>query len=235
MDKKIKNESIEYILSRGLVKPQTAKERMGEMLRNMGFRFIFWDTGYTLLFAAVTLAVVLGLFHFAPADYSRSVAVAVAPLFFLLITMFAETAEKLGELYKLKQTCRYTIRQITALRVICYSMMGFLFTGVIATVSTDNLYEFLSLFPLCLSALFLCAILNISLMRLFHGKWVNAMFSAVWVFANTVVPFSLGERWEMFLLEVPTAFSVALAVTGGAILICQTTKMLSEVKKYAVA
>ena len=235
MNEKTKNASIEYILSQGLVKPQRARERIAEMLRTIGFRFIFWDTGYSLFFTAVTLVVVLVLFSFAPDDYRYSASIAVAPLFFLLITMFAETSERACELYELKQTCRYTIHQVTALRVICYSGVGFVFTVVIAIISTDSGYEFFSLFPLCLSALFLCAILSISFMRLLHGKWVNAVFSAVWVFVNTVIPFSLGEKWEMILREMPIAFSVVLAILGGAVLAYQVSKMLSEVKKYAIA
>ena len=235
MDKKTKNASIEYILSLGLVKPQTARERIEEMLRIIGFRFIFWDTGYSLFFAAVTLAGVLVLFSFAPDDYRCSAAIAVAPLVFLLINMFAETSERVCGLYELKQTCRYTIQQVTALRVICYSVVGFVFTAVIATISTDSGYEFLSLFPLCLSALFLCATLSISFMRFLHGKWVNAVFSAGWVFVNIVIPFSLGEKWEAILREMPIAFSLVLAILGGVALAYQISKMLSEVKKYAIA
>ncbi|MVO99213.1 hypothetical protein [Paenibacillus lutrae] len=235
MDKKTKSASIEYILSQGLVKPQTTIERIVEMLRTLGLRTIFWDTGYSLVFSAVTLAVVLVLFGFAPDDYRFSAAIAVAPLVFLLITMFAETTERTGGLYELKQTCRYTIRQITALRVICYSVLGFVFTTVITTISTDSGYEFLSLFPICLSALFLCATLSISFLRFLHGKWVNALFSAVWVFVNIVIPFSLGEKWETTLREMPIAFSVVLAVLGGAALSYQISKMMAGVKKYAIA
>lgn len=235
MDKKTKNASIEYILSQGLVKTQTVRERIAEMLRTIGFRFIFWDTGYSLFFTAVTLAVVLVLFSFAPDDYRYSSSITVAPLFFLLITMFAETSERACGLYELKQTCRYTIQQVTALRVICYSVVGFMFTVVIAIISSDSGYEFFSLFPLCLSALFICAILSLSLMRFFHGKWVNAVFSVVWIFVNTVIPFLLGKKWEMILRDMPTAFSVVLAILGGALLAYQVSKMLSEVKKYAIA
>ena len=234
MNEKVKNASIEYILSQGLVKPQTARERIAEMLRTIGFRFIFWDTGYSLFFAAVTLAVVLVLFSLVPERYRCSAAVAVAPLLFLLITLFAETSERACGLYELKQTCRYTIRQITALRVIGYSVVGSVFTAVVAATSVDSGYEFLSLFPLCLSALFFCAVLGLSAMRFLHGKWVNASFSAVWVFVNIALPFSLGEKWEAILREMPIAFSVALAVLGAAVLAYQISKMLSEVKKYAV-
>lgn len=235
MNKKTKNASIEYILSQGLVKPQTLRERIAEMLHTIGFRFIFWDTGYSLFFAAVTLACVLVLFSFAPDDYHCSAAVAVAPLFFLLITLFTETSERACGLYELKQTCRYTIQQITALRVICYSVVGTVFTAIIAAISTDSVYEFLSLFPLCLSALFICAVLGLSIMRFLHGKWVNAVFSTVWVFVNIALPFSLGERWETILREMPIVFSILLAVLGAVVLVYQISKMLSEVKKYAVA
>ncbi|MFX3635569.1 MAG: hypothetical protein ACE3L7_00640 [Candidatus Pristimantibacillus sp.] len=235
MDKKTKNTSINYILSQGLVKPQTSRERIAEMLRNIGFRFLFWDIGYSLFFALVTLAGVLVLFSFAPDDYRFSATIAVTPLVFLLINMFAETSERTCGLYELKQTCRYTIQQVSALRVICYSVVGFVFTAVIATISTDNGYEFLSLFSLCLSALFLCATLSISFMRFLHGKWVNAIFSAGWVFINIVIPFSLEERWEAILREIPIALSVLLAVLGAAALVYQISKMLLEVKRYAVA
>lgn len=235
MDKKTKNASIEYILSQGLVKPQTARERIAEMLRTIGFRFIFWDAGYSLFFTAVTLAVVLVLFSFVPDDYRYSASIAVAPLFFLLITMFAETSERACGLYELKQTCRYTIQQVTALRVICYSVVDFLFTVVIAIISTDSGYEFFSLFPLCLSALFLCAILSISFTRFLHSKWVNAVFSVAWVFVNTVIPFLLGAKWETILRDMPIVFSVVLAILGGAVLAYQVSKMLLEVKKYAIA
>ena len=72
-------------------------------------------------------------------------------------------------------------------------------------------------------------------MRFFHGKWTNAVFSAVWIFVNTVIPFLLGKRWETILRDMPIAFSVVLAILGGAVLAYQVSKMLLEVKKYAIA
>lgn len=235
MNEKVKNASIESILAQGLVKPQTARERMTEMARALGLRFLFWDTGYSLFFAVLTLTAVLVLFILAPDAYRSSAAVAVAPLLFLFATLFAETSERFSGLYELKQTCRYTIRQITAMRVTCYSVLGSAFTAVIAAVSADNGYEFLSLFPLCLSALFICAVLALSVMHMLHGKWVNAAFSAAWVFVNIALPFSFGDKWEAILREMPLAFSIVLAVLGAAVLAYQISNMLREVKNDAVA
>lgn len=235
MNEEEKDASIAFILSQGIVKKQTAKDRIAEMLRTIGFRFLFWDKGYSLFFAALATAGALALFILVPSDYRYSAAIAVAPLLFLLVTLFAETSERADGLYELKQTCHYTIRQITALRVISYSVVGSLFTAVIAAISADSRYEFLSLFPLCLSALFICGVLSLSVMRHWHGKWVNGIFSAVWVFGNIALPFSIGKGWESILREMPIVISVALAMLGAVILACQISNMLVGGKKNAVA
>ncbi|SDS23258.1 hypothetical protein SAMN05444162_1017 [Paenibacillaceae bacterium GAS479] len=235
MNEKNKSASIEFILSHGLVKPLTARERIVEMARSLGLRFIFWDTGYSLFFAALTLAGILVPFSLAPDDYRCSAAVAVAPLLFLTAILFAETSERGDGLYELKQTCRYTIRQITALRVICYSIIGSAFTAVVAAISADNGYEFLTLLPLCLSALFVCAVLALFSMHILQGRWVYAAFSAGWIFLNIAIPFSLGEKWEDMLREIPIAYSIVLSVLGAAALTCQILKMLQEVKNHAIA
>jgi hypothetical protein len=234
MNEQEKNASIEYILSKGLVTPQTAWERLTEMTRTIGFRYIFWDTGYSLFFAAVTLAIVLALFIIVHDDYRYSASVTVAPLMFLLITVFTETSERASGLYELKQTCRYTICQITALRVACYSVLGAAFTTVIAVISAKDAYEFLVLFPLCLSALFVCAALSLTIMRFIRSKWAHAVFSAAWVFVCIALAFSL-KRWDTLLSGTPVILSVVIAVFGAAILAYQISRMLSEVDKYAVA
>ena len=235
MNEQERNDSIDAILTHGLVKPQTARSHIIEMLNTIGFRHIFWDTGYSAFFAAVSFAVVFALFVITPADYRYSAAVAVAPLSYLLIAVFAETSERSCGLYELKQTCRYTIRQITAIRVLCYSIAGAVFTAVIAAAGAKDAYEFLSLFSLCLSALFLCAVLSLAVIRRFRGKWSNAVFSAAWIFTNIALPALFGNRWENALGNVPIVISLAVAVIGLAAFTCQISRMLSEVDKYALA
>jgi hypothetical protein len=235
MNENEKNASIEYILSHGLVKPQSTRERIVEMIRTMGFRFIFWDRGYSLFFALVSLTAVITLFGLAPDSYHCSAAVACAPMLFLLITLFSETSERALGLFELKQTCRYTVTQITSLRVICYSFAGTVFTIIITAVSAADVYEFLSLFPLCLSALFLCAVLEISVMRAFRGRWAGAVCSAAWVIVNVLLPLALRETWETLLREMPLAVSLALAAASILVFGYQISKMLAEVRKRAVA
>lgn len=229
MNEKEKNASIEYILSQGLIKPETTRERIAKMMRIFGLRYIFWDTGYNLFFVALTLVGVLVLFNLAPDSFRCSSAVAVAPLFFLIAVLFAETAERISGLYELKQTCHYTIRQVTAMRVIGYSILGSVFTAIIVSISADNVFEFLVLFPLCLCALFACAVMALHVMRVLHGKWVPAAYSAIWIFVNITLPFTFGETWEALLRDIPFAFSTMLAIIGATLFTYQVSKMLQEV------
>jgi hypothetical protein len=119
--------------------------------------------------------------------------------------------------------------------VLCYSIAGAAFTAVVAVLKARDAYEFLSLFSLCLSALFVCAALTLSVIRLSRGRWLYAAFSAAWVSVSGMLAFSLGEGWEAALGEVPVVLSCAVALAGAAVFIYQISKMLTEVEGYAVA
>ncbi|WP_172253448.1 hypothetical protein [Saccharibacillus deserti] len=230
-----KNASIDTILDRGLVKPPAAGERIGSMLRELGLRFIFWDTGYSLFFAALTFGCAFVLFMLMPEESGASAAVAIAPLLMLLAVSFAETSERLGGLYEIKQTCRYTIRQIAALRVIVYSAAGTVLTAIVAFAGANGEGGFLSLFPLCLAALFVCSALSLSMLHRTRNEWFHALFTAGWIFANLALGFAAGERWENLLRGMPAALSIGFAVIGAALFVWQLSKMLREVKPYAIA
>ncbi|MCL2019199.1 MAG: hypothetical protein FWG70_05500 [Oscillospiraceae bacterium] len=235
MNESKKTASIEYILEQGLQKPQKMQTRIAEMARALSFRYIFWDIGYSIFFTAVTVLTVLLMFVFSSADYRYSATVAVAPLLYLLITAFVETSERACGLYEIKQTCRYTIRQITAIRVVCYSLVGAGFTAVIAVMGAENAYEFAAMFPLCLSALFACAALSLIAIRFIKSKWAVAVFSIVWLLASVALPLSHNEVWENFLGHVPITVSIITAIVSIALFFFQVSKMLSEVKTYAFA
>lgn len=235
MNEKEKNISIDLILDRGLNEPRTAGERISTMLKDLGLRFIFWDTGYSLFFAALTLIFAFGLFMLAPDHYRTSAAVAVSPLLLLFAVTFAETSERLGGLYEIKQTCRYTIRQIAALRIVCYCMFGTVFAVVVSFFGADREFGFASLLPLCLSALFVYSASCLCVMHRIRNRWSYAAFSSIWILATISLPFSFGERWEHMLQSLPTFVSIGFAGIGAALFVWQISKMLREVDHHAVA
>jgi hypothetical protein len=227
--------SIAVILDRGLVKPKTATELIREIWGNLGLRFIFWDTSYSIIFGALTLMPLLLLAILVPENMRYTTAFAVAPMLFLIIIAFAETAEKVSGLYELKQICRYTVWQLAALRVIFYSLAGILYSIIVTLISAGNAFELISLLLLCLSSLFACAALSLFALRHFRWKWGALIFAAIWAFANLTLPYTIGTAWEAFLAEIPIAITAAVAAIGAAALAIQVRKMLMEVRNYAVA
>ena len=230
-----KNASINYILDQGLVKPPTLWQCITKMHRVLGWRFIFWDINYSIIFASVSLLAMTFLFFYAPSDLRYSAAFGFSPVMFLLIILVSEMNERACRLYTVKQTCRYTSRQISALRCIYYSIAGVAFATIIVAVSTENIAQFLRLLPLCLGGLFLCAAIELSVLRLSHSKWSIAVFTLGWMIINAILPIMFFEHWERFLSGLPLVFTITFALAGAAMFMYQTTKMLTEEKQYAIA
>jgi len=236
MTDKDKNASIEYILSQGFVKPLTPWERITKIHRVLGWKFIFWDLSYSLTFVFVMLLGIVFLYRHAPiSDYPYSVAAFFSPILFLLIMLFSEMNERACGLYELKQTCRYTSRQITALRCIYYSIVGIVVAVFITAFSTDNATQFFSILPLCLAGLFLCATMKLTVIRLTHSKWAIAASSVIWLFVNIALPLIFSERWEIALSSIPIVFTIIFATASVAVFMYQTNKMLTEENSYAIA
>ena len=235
MNEKEKNASIEFILDKGLVVPPTLWERVTKMHRVLGWKFIFWDFSYSMIFVAITLLGIVLLFDRAPMEYIYSVAVGFSPMLFLSIMFFAEVNERACGLYELKQTCLFTSRQITALRCMYYSLAGVAFAIVVTAFAAENIAQFFRILPLCLGGLFLCATIGLSAIRISRSKWAVAVFSVTWTFINLVLPFTFGQSWETLLSTLPLVFTIAFAIAVAAAFIYQTNKMLTEEKQYAYA
>ena len=121
------------------------------------------------------------------------------------------------------------------LRVLYYSIAGAVFTAVVAVLNASSPREFLSMLPLCLLALFICAFLSLIAMRYFKNTWSLMTFGAVWVLITTALPVWLGNRWETALSGFPILISVAATTIFAALFFYFAFKLLSEEKNYAIA
>jgi hypothetical protein len=230
-----KDASIAFILEQGLVKPRTSWQQAKDILQTIGLRFIFWDTVYSVTFAILTIAVVISVFLMVPNGYRYSATVATAPLLYLLISVFTEAEERDSGLFQLKQTCRYTARHITALRIACYAVIGTLFSMIVALINVDSVFELLSMLPLGLLALFVCAVPQVAIIRFARHKWTNALYAGVWIFVNLYLTFQFGSAWESTLTQIPWAVSLGVALLCTITILIQIKKMLMEAQPYAHA
>ena len=227
--------SITYILDEGFTAPLSIWHRARRIAEGLGLRFVFWDTAYSLIFAGLTVAVVALVVTATPEEWRYTVAAACSPLLFLLITLMTEVVERATSMYDLKQTSHFTIRQITALRIMAYSLVGAVFATVVAVLAAHSAHEVASLLPLSLAVLFLCATLEISTLQLTRNPWAVAVFTALWLTVSLGLPLRYKQDWEGFLANLSVAITGLIALVSLGILVWQISRMLNETRKYAVA
>ena len=219
-DKKDRDLAIEAILSEGLTQPVSTWKFLLNMRRHLGFRVLFWDTGVAVLAAcAVTLCYVL--FITQQLSLLRTVIdgwnvyaliFLFSPALFIGLTLCTEALERISGLYDIKMTCKYSIRQITAFRLLCFSLLGTVFTVAVSTV-ISTVWEFgdlVRMISISLGSLFLCSLLVIHLMRRLRGGWFIGAFA--WMVLGLLPLLFFGQAWERLLANFPPAFTTAVAI-----------------------
>lgn len=219
-----KNMAIEKIMQKGLVRPRKLSAQLLEMWRTLGLSYIFGDIFQAFIIVAI---IMLGGF-LVYLEFSKlmmhAVTFAFAPLSFLSIVLFAEMIERLSGLYELKMTFKYTIRQITAFRILCFSLLGVV-TCVISSASAGG--EFLQTLATSLSALFLCALFITFILRRFAPVWRYVSMGA-WVIISVLPIYLLGERWETILSGMPAALTLTIAVIAFLLFLHEVKQIMNE-------
>ncbi|GHU43460.1 hypothetical protein FACS1894111_09090 [Clostridia bacterium] len=223
-----KEQSIEIILSKGLKKPRSIWSLFREMHQLLGFRFIFWDTALAFVLSSVVLIAVVFPLIFAPKALSCTILFACSPLLFLIVLFFSEMIEITGSLYELKLTCKYSIRQITAYRIMCFSLLGLIFCIGMTAHQSENIYELLHLFALSLCSFFLCAFVSLFFIRCFARKARFAFAISLWFGILCLPALFFGKKWELFLSELPVAVSLGVAILCAVL-------FLFEIRKFVTA
>ena len=155
-------------MSQGLTKPKSLWRHFTDMYRALGFRHLFLNTAQPIIISVALMIGFIALFPLPYDQYKYTVLFAAAPVFFIFAVLLTETAERMSKLYELKMTCKYTIRQIAAFRVLCFSLMGtVLCTLANLFIRFSDMNSFFRALSLSLCALFLFSFLGISVMRLF--------------------------------------------------------------------
>lgn len=231
-----KERAIEDILSKGLSKPKSLWGYLCEIYCALGFRYIFLDTGLAIIMTVVATIGFIRLYPMSLEQYPYATLFALAPVFFLFVVLFAETIERVSGLYELKMTCKYTVQQITAFRVLCFSLMGAMFC-TLTSLHFSRLpitYDFFRVFSLSLCALFLCAFLTIFIMRRFTRDWIYFIAMLLWTAIGFLPVRIFGHWWELFLSQVPITITVFVAVIACALFLMEI-KNLMKIRKREVA
>jgi hypothetical protein len=221
-----KEKAIEYILSKGLSKPKNLWDIFYMMYRSLGFRYLFLDTTGPIIISVAFMIGFILLCSSLLKQYINAVLFATAPVFFVFAVLLTEIAERVNLLYELKMTCKYTILQITAFRVVCFSLIGTVLCTLISLFAPfPGDYDIVRALSLSLCALFLCSSLSIFIMRYFNWKWSYFAPIMAWT-AICLLPFCISVNWwDSFLSRVPVAITISVAAAALVL-------FLKEIKKF---
>jgi hypothetical protein len=234
-----KNRTIEDILSKGLSKPKSLWNYIHEIYHALGLRYIFMGTAPAILMTVAAILAWIRLFPFAPEQHPYATLFALAPAFFLVMVCITETIERVGGLYEIKMTCKYTIQQITAFRVLCFSLMGAVFCTLtslyFSRLPVD--YSFFKALSISFCALFLCAVLTLVILRLFNRLWMYLSAILLWLTIGILPVRFFGRSWELLLAQIPIAETLFVTVMVCALFLIEIKKHMKihkrEVAYYA--
>lgn len=231
-----KQRAIETILSEGLQKPKGLWQYLCELYHALGFRYLFLYSGSAGIMGGIAAVVLLILYPASPEHYPYAALFSLTPLFFLFVVLLTETTEKVSGLYELKMTFQYNVQQITAFRILSFSLPGAVFCTLTSLYFSrlPGAYDLFRVISLSLCALFLCAFLTVCIMRRFSRGWFYFAALPLWIAVGVLPSWLFGERWELFLSQIPIAVTAACLVIAFTLFLTEI-KMLMKVNKREVA
>lgn len=233
-----KDRSIDYILSRGLTRPRTLWQHVCELHRALGLRFLFLNTAQPVIISAALMIGFTALFPLPYEQYKFAVLFAAAPIFFIFAVLLTEWAERMNALYELKMTCKYTIRQIAAFRVLCFSWIGMvLCTLAPLFIRFADIGSLLKALSLSLCSMFLFSFLAISFIRRSHSRWLHWVPVLLWTAAGPLPVMLFKTQWELFLSRLPVVLTAWIAALALVLFLQEIKKLITiptrEVAYYA--
>ncbi len=230
-----KEREIERILDVGLVKRSSVKSCLSGLYHALGLRYLLWDASDALLLSAVTAAILLLIQPLASEDYKHAALFCGSPLLFVIALFFTETLERVDGLYELKMSCRYTIRQVVAFRMLLFCAIGMVFSVLITVRRSSSMSEFWKLLPLAFTAFFLCAFLCLFVVCRIRKKWAHGAAGLLWIAASALPAAFFPKEWELFLKGLPAAVTAAVMLVAGALCFMEGKKFMRQAMEDAYA
>jgi len=227
-----KRRSIEFIVQ-SAPKKESFVESAREMLSRLGWRGLFAGVG-DAAFVAVMAVVFIGIGLVGSADdwLTGRIYGAVflfSPLTYMLLCLMTAWKEHSDGASELHATCRFTPRRLIALRMLFFGGAGAIVCGGISwALAACAGAEFLRLFGISLSALFLFAALYV------HDILPRIACIGIWCFLAVMFAV-ISERFARIFEKLPVAVFFIAAALFLALFIMKTRSYFMKKGRYAYA
>lgn len=202
-----KDQVVNIILSQGLKRPASLRACLRELYQALGIRNIF--LGVTdCLYLALVCSVLLGaLWLKAEHRFVCSGLFMLSPFLYVALYLLSLWKETQTGTFEIKMACKYTLRHLTAFRMLCFSSVSIICNILLSAVVFLNTggMAFIRLLTVSLCALFLYAVCMLMLLIHSHNPWTHTALPALWTAGNLLLSSLMGPGMEAFLTNVPIA------------------------------
>lgn len=225
-----KERSIEVVLDAALPEHKRATQWLRQIMREFPLSHLFFGVEDCVFLAVFLAAACLAPAAFSASQYGPLPALIflVSPVLYMALHLFTSWKESLTGTMDWKRTCRVSVQEITALRMLVFGGASTVACVVASVVFWQAVAQTVSLFWLLgvsFSSLFLYAALSLACVRV-QSRWGYMSVPAAWVVCGTVLMY-----WDSaagFLLQVP-AYVFALLAFGSLVV------FLVEIKHMALS
>ncbi|BDR52776.1 hypothetical protein KIM372_06830 [Bombiscardovia nodaiensis] len=218
-----RQEAIAAIVSKGLPKRQGLWATLVDMSRSLGFKHLLfgvWDcvflglvgSALAWLILVVLIEQDLGVNSVGLVKASAISIFVLSPATYQAILLLVHWKERSLRVSYLTGTSRWSIRQITSVRMLCFglvSMVGSALVSWILAAATRGALDGLKLLGISFASLFLYACLQVCLDMFGRSRLALLLPTALWLAVG--VGLWLGRTWSVaFLLGLPAALSLGV-------------------------
>lgn len=210
-----KERAIHTIVCDGLPHKQSIFIAMPELFKTIGFRNLFWGTEdcvFLSILCSIAFAIVFVLPITLFSSFRYLALFFISPLFYSSLHIITAWKELQNGTYEIKMTCHYTLRELTALRMLFFSgfsvVLDVLLAGAVSYLPTTGL-TVLQLIGISLSALFLYG--AITMLMLIKGLSLRKQLAVPVLWSVLcMLPFALKINVEAVLLAVPNTVVIII-------------------------
>lgn len=226
------NNQINIILDKGLQKQQSFYSYIKKMYKEIGFRNLFHDLS-ELTFLSILVVSVLAFMYIGVLrglDKTQNIYAfifTISPLYYLVTNLFSFINMKENNTYDIEMVCKYNLYQISALRMLVFSVTSIL----INTIFVTSIYKYIDVLRgimISTTSVFLfSAILLYSLVKV-RSKYTRYAVISGWVILNALFINLNLTKYTTVLENMPIAVYVIIS----AIAIYSYVKNIQVLSKY---
>ncbi|RAK17149.1 hypothetical protein B0I26_11313 [Anoxybacillus vitaminiphilus] len=227
---------ISFIVKEGLPKQETFFKQVYTMYRQLGFQYLF-PNSIEIAFISILIAIFLLITGLHVRDYFEAEPGSVytfifvtSPLLYLTICSLSLYHIWDNRTYELEMTCKYDFFQLTAVRMLAFSIFCFAVNTafIIAMVNTYHHISFVKAFLISTTGLFLFSTLTLFVLMNNQAKIVKIVLLVGWTAGNF-----LAFIWSKnFFLLVLNNISISVYVVITASLLVLYIKHLQKMMQF---